>query len=242
MSTTPSASNQQARPLEWVKPPQQQRSQKTLARLLDAAEGLIVESGLDAVTVSAVTKRAGSSVGSFYARFADKEALIRCVLERFTDQALATASAVLEPTRWEGVPVHDALVAMMRFMLQVVDERQGVVLALLVRSARDPELTALGQRLNDQIAVHLHGLIAQCGHAVDHDDAETAIRMAVWMILSAMQTRALDKAGQAGAFELDDDSIAQQMALMIIRYVGIEGAEQAMENVPASGARRAAGD
>jgi hypothetical protein len=39
-------------PLEWVRPPQQQRSQQTFERILDAAESFIVENGVQALTVS----------------------------------------------------------------------------------------------------------------------------------------------------------------------------------------------
>lgn len=228
------------RPLEWVKPPLQARSQKTMERLLDAAEAMITDEGLEGATVAEIAKRAGSSVGSFYARFSDKEALVRTVLERFTTQAQATATAVLEPSRWEGVPVREALVAMVRFMLQVVEERRGLIVALLVRSANDPELNALGQRLHEIITLHLHGLIALRGHRVSHPDPETAVRIAVWMVLSSMETRVLYDEGSG--MDLPDERVAAEVAEMIIRYVGIEGTELGVEAPPASGARRAQTD
>ena len=225
------------RPLEWVKPPLQARSQKTMERLLDAAEAMITDEGLEGATVAEIAKRAGSSVGSFYARFSDKEALVRTVLQRFTTQAQATATAVLEPSRWEGVPVRDALTAMVRFMLQIVEERRGLIVALLVRSANDPELNALGQRLHEIITLHLHGLIAQRGHRVCHPDPETAVRIAVWMVLSSMETRVLYD--ETSGMDLPDDRVAAEVAEMVIRYVGIEGADLGVEAPPASGARRA---
>jgi len=235
MATTASGNPDPSRPLEWVKPPLQARSQKTMERLLDAAEAMITDEGIDGATVAEIAKRAGSSVGSFYARFNDKEALVRTVLERFTTQAEATATAVLEPGRWDGVPVREALIAMVRFMLQVVEERRGLIVALLVRSTRDPDLNALGQRLHDRITLHLHGLIAQRGHAVSHPDPETAIRVAVWMVLSSMETRVLYDEG--AGIELSDETVAAEVAEMIIRYVGIEGTERGVEPAPTSGAR-----
>jgi AcrR family transcriptional regulator len=51
-----------------VKTPLQDRSRKTLERILAAGWALLEEGGPDALTVQAITQRARTSVGSFYAR------------------------------------------------------------------------------------------------------------------------------------------------------------------------------
>ena len=53
-------------------PPKQARSQRTLERILQAAEELVLEKGLASVSVPDIVARANSSVGGFYARFEDK--------------------------------------------------------------------------------------------------------------------------------------------------------------------------
>ena len=62
-------------------PPKQERSLQTLNRLLDAAENVLEEEGLDAATVPKIARRAGVSVGVVYRRFPNKDALIRGVYE-----------------------------------------------------------------------------------------------------------------------------------------------------------------
>jgi AcrR family transcriptional regulator len=64
-----------------VRPPVQARSRRTLARILDASLTLLDERGWDGVTVQDVVSRAGTSVGSFYARFSGKEDLLAYVEE-----------------------------------------------------------------------------------------------------------------------------------------------------------------
>ena len=71
------------RPLSSVCRPKQARSEQTLHRLLDAAEELIQEKGLADVSVPEIVRRAGSSVGGFYARFKDKDELLQALEERF---------------------------------------------------------------------------------------------------------------------------------------------------------------
>jgi AcrR family transcriptional regulator len=96
-------------PLHWVKPPQQARSRKTLEKVLDAAEDVIKERGVAGLTVSEVVRRAGSSVGAFYARFADKESLLATLHERNCAEALATAELALDPARWESADIASIL-------------------------------------------------------------------------------------------------------------------------------------
>src|SRR4051794_8892570 len=54
----------------------------TQVRLLDAAERLIGERGVDAVSLRAINTEAGSNVAAAHYHFGSKEALVRAVLDR----------------------------------------------------------------------------------------------------------------------------------------------------------------
>ena len=203
--------------LEWVRRPLQARSQQTLDRLLDATEALLDEQGLDKITVAEVVRRAGSSVGAFYARFADKEGLVRLVLERFTEQAIATTEAVLLPERWQGVPVADALETMLLFTLKIVRERRQLIAALIVRSAQDPSLTALGEQLHEHICERMRALVAARGDRFTHEDPDTAIHVAVGMVLSFVESRAIHHTER-----MTDERMATEMARLIVGYLGVD--------------------
>ncbi|HEX5482945.1 MAG TPA: TetR/AcrR family transcriptional regulator [Terriglobia bacterium] len=55
--------------------PQQKRGQRRVAGLLDAAAGVMAETGYQATTMCAIAERAGSSIGSLYQFFPNKEAV-----------------------------------------------------------------------------------------------------------------------------------------------------------------------
>jgi len=59
-----------------VRAPLQERSRKTLSRILDAAWELLEKEGPEGLTVAGITRKARASVGSFYARFGGKEDLL----------------------------------------------------------------------------------------------------------------------------------------------------------------------
>ena len=217
--------------LEWVRPPRQVRSQQTLERILDATEAIIDEKGLDKATVAEIARRAESSVGAFYTRFADKEALLRCVLERFVEQAVATAEVVLQPERWANVTMHHALESMLLFMLRILRERRQLLVAMLVRAARDPSISALGERLHEHISEHIRVLLSYRGHQVAHPRPEVAVHMAVWLVLAAMESQVIYTTNEP---EIDDQTVASELALMVTSYVGIN---RMSEHAPNSGAR-----
>ena len=70
-----------------IAPPTQARSRRTLARIVEASRVLIIEKGRDGLTVQDVVARARTSVGSFYARFAGREALLQYLDEELTARA-----------------------------------------------------------------------------------------------------------------------------------------------------------
>ena len=65
-----------------ARPPKQHRSRRTLELITRAALELIAQNGVEGTTVGAIARRAGSSVGSFYARFEGKTDLLVYLDER----------------------------------------------------------------------------------------------------------------------------------------------------------------
>src|SRR5574343_533427 len=63
--------------------------------LLDAAEALIVEHSIPALSLRAVCTRAGYTQGAFYSNFADREELLLEVMERNLEQKAASLEQML---------------------------------------------------------------------------------------------------------------------------------------------------
>lgn len=207
------------RELEWVLPPQQERSRETLERFLAAAEELILEVGPEAVTVKQIAARAGSSVGSFYARFPDKESLLRCVFQRFYEQAVATVDAVLAPARWQEASARELIESAMAFVVRIFREKRALIVALTTRAARDPDLGAMGQRVGERIAARISEVLRQRNEVVAHPNPDQAIAFAVWLVLGALNSRAL---GATEARDLiPEDIIRHELSHMAISYVGL---------------------
>src|SRR3954465_10598958 len=85
---------------QFFRPPQQSRSQETLDRILDATEQVMTEKAFGEATLAEIMERAGVTVGAFYRRFPDKDALLHHLDERFFAELHRRADQILDPARW----------------------------------------------------------------------------------------------------------------------------------------------
>ena len=216
--------------LEWVKPPRQARSLETLERILDAAEALIIEKGASALTIAEVARRARSSVGSLYARFSGKEALLRSVFERFFEQAAATAEKALDPGVWQTASLAAVFEQICAFTVRTFVERRELIASLTIYAAQSPEMSAIAERLGDTLSERFHALLVARGARFTHPDPARAIQLTTWMLLSAMEAHTLHGASNA----LSSDFIAREAARMFSAYLGIDQAsiDPAPTNAP----------
>lgn len=207
--------------LQWVRPPQQVRSQKTFERLLDAAEDLVIERGFERTTVADVVRRAGSSVGAFYTRFPDKEALLHCLLQRFLDQSQATIDAGLDPERWHGTPLRDVVAALVQFTLRVFTERRLLIAALQRMLADDLALSAtFRQVVAARIIERLSELLRARRTVIGRPSGRKALHILVWMILGAFESAAVQ--GTEGPSDIDPEELGREIADLALSYLVLE--------------------
>ena len=66
-----------------MRTPKQERSRRTLDRILDAAARILETKNFEELSVAEIVREASTSVGSFYGRFPDKDALLDALDARF---------------------------------------------------------------------------------------------------------------------------------------------------------------
>jgi AcrR family transcriptional regulator len=206
--------------LQWVRPPRQARSQETLDRILDAAEALVAEKGFEDTPVAEVVRRAGSSVGAFYARFHDKEGLLHALYERYYEEAVATADHALAPARWEGASVAEIVGAVVPFLVAIFRERQGLMRAFVVRNHTHPEFQARQQRLSHHVIARLSALVLARRKELAHPDPERATRFGLMLVFSALETMILFGEMRSSLLSLSDDDLANELTRSTLAYLG----------------------
>ena len=206
--------------LRWVRPPQQARSQETLDRILDAAEALVTEKGFADTPVAEIVHRAGSSVGAFYARFRDKDALLHALYDRYFEQAMATADAALDPARWEGASIGEMLSAVVRFLVEIYREQHGLIRAFVIRNHVDPEFQARRERLSHHVNARLSMLLLARSDEIAHPDPARATAFGLTMVFSTLDSVMLFGEMRSGALSLSDEALASELTTAYLAYLG----------------------
>src|ERR687885_93975 len=117
----------------------QRNAAATRTRLLDAASWIVVEQGVDALTLEAVAHRAGVSKGGLLHHFASKEALTSALVEHAFETYETVIEQVLDQAEPEGTPGRwTRAYVRSSFDTDECLHNLGVVLALMTR--RTPEL------------------------------------------------------------------------------------------------------
>lgn len=208
-------------PLAWVHTPQQARSQKTLEKLLDAAEALLIEGGVDAITVPAVVKRAHSSVGSFYARFPDKQALLETLHERACQQTIATADHALDPSLWQGRSLEEILLAAVAFAIRVFGSRRSVMAAFQQALGGDPAYARRRAQNGVELTRRVIRLLAPHRARLCHPDPDLAISMALRVLTATLEQRNSFATSGVSEIEVDNETLGAEMVRLISAYLGL---------------------
>ncbi|MGV2497043.1 TetR/AcrR family transcriptional regulator [Pelagerythrobacter aerophilus] len=117
---------------DTAKQPRTERGRRTLRKLLDAAAVEFGERGFHEASISGITARAGTALGSFYTYFESKEAIFQALVRDMSEavkvaarEALAEPAPALERER-------AALTAFLRFaaehkeVYRIIDEAEFV--------------------------------------------------------------------------------------------------------------------
>ncbi len=205
--------------LRWVRPPQQARSRETLDRILDAAESLVAEKGVDDTPISEIVRRAGSSVGAFYTRFADKHALVHSLYDRFYEQAIATADDALDPERWEGASVRELLSSVLHFLVDIYRSQRGLMRAFALRTHTHPDFQARQERVSHHVNERLSALLLARRDEIRHPDPAAASAFGLMIVFSALESAILF-GEMRSSLALSDEALATELTRTFLAYLG----------------------
>lgn len=204
-----------------LRTPQQARSRATLDRLLAAAAALLAERRFEEASVAQIVARAGSSVGAFYARFRDKQALLQHLDERLFEGGRALWDSWLEPARWRDVPAAEIVGQLVTLLVRKRRQNRGLLraLALYTRSGADTRFLQRAAGLSEHVLGRLSELLVARRSEIGHPQPLLAIRTGLFMVDAAVREAVLfDEVAYA---RLSDARLAAQLTRAYLAYLDI---------------------
>lgn len=225
-----------------VHPPRQARSRATFEQLVAAARSLMAEGGIEAVTVQEVVRRADVGVGSFYARFEGREALIRYLYADLWADAEDWVREYLDPPRWNGAKLAAVVGEVTRVLVRSHFQREAELRALWTRALARPA-DRIMERTAEWDAAFVEGLarlLLERRDTIGHPRPGRAARLAGFQLLNALRGHLFfpDSLSLEGGFSLQE--LTLELTRALLGYLDAGGAPDTYRELISRSPRRMA--
>jgi AcrR family transcriptional regulator len=202
------------------RPPQQSRSQATLDRILDAAEMVLAEKSFGEATLAEIMDRAGVTVGAFYRRFPDKDALLHLLDNRFFAELHELAQTSLGAARWETATIPEIVYGFTEIAVQLYRERRGLLRSLFLRARTDPVIMQSAREVNAQYIDRLRTLLLARADQIRHPAPERAVELGFMILVGALRETVLFGEVWPNPKGVVDDGLSKELARSYLAYLG----------------------
>ena len=169
------------------KQPRTERGRKTLRKLLDAAAIEFGESGFHEASISGITRRAGTALGSFYTYFDSKDEIFRALVIDMSERVRANSAKLIEPHMDTMAIERAALTGFLHFarehkeIYRIIDETEFVDPAAYREHYRTTARRIMGRLERGMAAGELReGLEEAHAWALMGMNVFLGLRFAVW--------------------------------------------------------------
>ena len=202
-----------------IRQPCQARSHRTMARILEATENLLQERSFEQITIQAIVRRARTSVGAFYTRFQNKEALLPALYDRYDATMPRTPEGFgLRPARDLAERVEQIVAKMIELFLA----RRGLLRAMSLHARAHPEtIPAQTRECRRRLHRAIGDLVFEFHDEIDHPDPRLAIDLGLFMISATFRDKLLfPEAPHAAAVgAIAPERLGAEMARALLCYL-----------------------
>lgn len=201
--------------VDGVIPVAQARSREAQTRLLKAGEKVFAQKGYDDAHVIDIAAAAKCSVGSFYRRFRDKEALFNALHQQFAERGRQNIDRFFSDPKWEKVRAQVVIHQLVENTVRVIEKSPGFFRALFQRSLSSADFRYLASlRASDRYAAQrLTALLNSRG--LKRKGLEEACYVGLRTVEAAIMHRVLyDPDGMTPA-------VSDALAEMLVAYLGV---------------------
>lgn len=203
--------------------PKQNRSRQTLERILDATEQLLRKRPFEDISVTEIVQAAGSSVGSFYARFGTKDGLLPFIYQRYDREVQRRVDRMFRRDDFSELSLAELVRRFVDTTVRSFRRRVWLVraAALYVRSHPDIVTQEMQERRTEmhkriaRIFVHRYGEIR-------HADPEKAVQMGMFFVGAICRDKIVISGPHARSTKLTDEELQTELTRMFLRYLGAD--------------------
>ncbi len=198
--------------------PQQDRSARSMARMLDSAEAIFAAGGDSALTVEAVVKSAETSVGSFYSRFGDRDGLLQAMHERFLLR-LGGAAHVAVAAAGNEKTLAGALGVFLSHLFTATQEYRNSARFFVLHRSADPNLRAQGILANTIFAGIFNTLVLSHREEIAHANPATAADVTWRMLYAALAQQMMFDDEEVSGVPMTTPALVHEITCCLAAYL-----------------------
>ena len=197
-------------------PAKQERSQRNLERIIQAAENVLSRDGWEAFTMKAVAEEADASVGGIYRRFANKEQLLRAIKDNVLNRADAMHRSIAV---YQAKDLADAIEHYVRYRIEALTGYADILKKILDAQQGDVVMHNRG-RQSVQVGLRtFRSMVGPFRAEIRQADPEQAVELAFY-IFNATVLRKVQGYPSETLFEhLDWELLKSELSLVLLRYL-----------------------
>lgn len=160
-----------------LNPPRQARSRDTLERIAATAVRLLNAKPWAQISVSELATSADASVGAFYTRFADKDALLDYLDERYAESLIALLRRDMAAAKGHRTDLEQRAARLLRSLVRLCRRYRGLLATVVLeaRGAGSERFAERTRRMNDELPALARSFAATAGVATSPADVRTAL-------------------------------------------------------------------
>lgn len=207
-----------ATPEPLIRPPLQRRSQESLERVLTAGFEVLREQGFEGFTLQEVSRRAGVSIGSIYARVASREALIMAIYEQAMSWTEDQSQIIRDAVREDLSPAE-------RIEAIVTDTANNMlghadVLRVFMRQAPlNPDIWQRGAEKSHETSKAFERAILEHRGDINHPEPELAVDVAWRMVYCVIARRITHGPKFESPRAVSDKKLVRELARAVADYL-----------------------
>ena len=204
-----------------VQPAKQDRSRETQDRILRATQELMRKESFEAISVRRIIEQANTSIGSFYARFRDKDALLPVLYAEYEDQ-LQESLVRLRKSTMNARSLEAVAHYIVEHFVEMYGDIPNLMRALFEYATRSPKATdsrQLADRRSKQYSFLSEALLAFRSE-ITHPDPPRAVELAIYFIVVACRNRLLyPLAPQTRMLKISEPELKRELVRQLTGYL-----------------------
>jgi AcrR family transcriptional regulator len=204
-----------------VRPAMQKRSAATRDAILNVVEKMVVAGEFETATVQDIVREAGSSVGAFYGRFADKSAVLFSFYDARCQGLEVRVAEILENDR--GAPLWSVLSRFVGMSVLHTMDNEPFLRVSQKHFTGDPQspFTRRARQLNSRLYAMLRRLLDERRAEHAHPEPETAA-LFVLALVGGLTRDALLTGQKISNRDMYAEAFLGELKRAVAGYLGIE--------------------